>query len=107
MNIMKHCDTSTSALQSLIDREGLAAINKVAKATKQAVNAGNFEKATELWNTAEKMVENCTHGVNFYNILKWQADQKKNYKHRSTIGGYSIKAKNMALFFSVYPQFHA
>ena len=83
-------------LQSLIDREGLAAINSIAKATKQAVDVGKFEKATELWNTAEKMVENCTHGVNFYNILKWEADEKKgkNFKHRSTIGGYSIKAQN-------------
>ena len=73
-------------MQSLVDRGGLAAINAAAMATKQAVDAGQFDKATQLWSNTEDIIEKYTHGVNMYNILKWGASEKLEIKHQSAIG---------------------
>ncbi|KAI0236967.1 Retinoid-inducible serine carboxypeptidase [Lamellibrachia satsuma] len=70
---------------SLVDREGLAAINIVAMSTKQAIDNKQFAEATKLWNDAENIVEKYTHGVNFYNILKWGPAQKLEIKYQSAI----------------------
>lgn len=48
-------------MQSLLDDYGLADVSKAAKAVKQAVEQGQFLKATELWSLTESAVEQvCT-----------------------------------------------
>ena len=64
----------------------MAAINAAAMATKQAVDAGQFDKATQLWSDTENIIEKYTHGVNMYNILKWGPSAKLQIKHQSAIG---------------------
>lgn len=48
-------------MQSLLDDYGLADVSKAAEAVKQAVEQGQFLKATELWSMTESAVERvCT-----------------------------------------------
>ncbi|XP_008283954.1 retinoid-inducible serine carboxypeptidase [Stegastes partitus] len=61
---------------SLLDDYGLADVNNAAGAVKQAVEAQQFSKATELWSVTETVVEQNTNGVNFYNILTQEPDEK-------------------------------
>lgn len=61
---------------SLLDDYGLADVSKAAEAVKQAVEQGQFLKATELWSMTESAVERNTNGVNFYNILTQSSDEK-------------------------------
>uniref|UniRef100_A0AAX7TK48 Carboxypeptidase n=1 Tax=Astatotilapia calliptera TaxID=8154 RepID=A0AAX7TK48_ASTCA len=58
-------------------------VSKAAEAVKQAVEQGQFLKATELWSMTESAVERNTNGVNFYNILTQSSDEKlTSSKHR-------------------------
>ncbi|XP_041633736.1 retinoid-inducible serine carboxypeptidase [Cheilinus undulatus] len=61
---------------SLLDDFGLADVSSAADAVKRAVEQQQFEKATELWSVAETVVEQNTNGVNFYNILTQEPDEK-------------------------------
>ncbi|XP_072225319.1 retinoid-inducible serine carboxypeptidase [Leuresthes tenuis] len=61
---------------SLLDDYGLADVSSAAEAVKQAVEQQQFLKATELWSVAETVVEQNTNGVNFYNILTQEPDEK-------------------------------
>lgn len=61
---------------SLLDDFGLADVSNAADAVKKAVEQQQFEKATELWSVAETVVEQNTNGVNFYNILTQEPDEK-------------------------------
>ncbi|XP_042361044.1 retinoid-inducible serine carboxypeptidase [Plectropomus leopardus] len=61
---------------SLLDDYGLADVSGAAEAVKQAVEQQQFDKATELWSVAETVVEQNTNGVNFYNILTQEPDEK-------------------------------
>ncbi|CAJ1076703.1 retinoid-inducible serine carboxypeptidase [Xyrichtys novacula] len=61
---------------SLLDDFGLADVSSAAEAVKKAVEQEQFEKATELWSVAETVVEQNTNGVNFYNILTQEPDEK-------------------------------
>ncbi|XP_074553387.1 retinoid-inducible serine carboxypeptidase [Halichoeres trimaculatus] len=61
---------------SLLDDFGLADVSSAADAVKRAVEQEQFEKATELWSVAETVVEQNTNGVNFYNILTQEPDEK-------------------------------
>ncbi|XP_028254623.1 retinoid-inducible serine carboxypeptidase-like [Parambassis ranga] len=61
---------------SLLDDYGLADVNNAAQAVKQAVDQQQFAKATELWSVAETVIEQNTNGVNFYNILTQDPDEK-------------------------------
>ncbi|KAM4531015.1 retinoid-inducible serine carboxypeptidase [Odontesthes bonariensis] len=61
---------------SLLDDYGLADVSSAAEAVKQAVEQQQFLKATELWSVAETVVEQNTNGVNFYNILTQEPDDK-------------------------------
>uniref|UniRef100_A0AAX7U7Y8 Carboxypeptidase n=1 Tax=Astatotilapia calliptera TaxID=8154 RepID=A0AAX7U7Y8_ASTCA len=63
-------------ITSLLDDYGLADVSKAAEAVKQAVEQGQFLKATELWSMTESAVERNTNGVNFYNILTQSSDEK-------------------------------
>ncbi|XP_034750910.1 retinoid-inducible serine carboxypeptidase [Etheostoma cragini] len=62
---------------SLLDDYGLADVSSAAEAVKQAVEQEQFDKATELWSVAETVVEQNTNGVNFYNILTQDTDDKR------------------------------
>ncbi|KAJ0058334.1 hypothetical protein NL108_013280 [Boleophthalmus pectinirostris] len=61
---------------SLLDDLGLAEVTGVAQQVQDAVNNGQFLKATELWSIAESVVEKNTNNVNFYNILTQDTDEK-------------------------------
>ncbi|XP_030646198.1 retinoid-inducible serine carboxypeptidase [Chanos chanos] len=60
---------------SLLDDYGLREVNSAAMAVQQAVDQGQFEKATELWSVTESVVEQNTNNVNFYNILTQENDE--------------------------------
>ncbi|KAK2832760.1 hypothetical protein Q5P01_016649 [Channa striata] len=62
---------------SLLDDYGLADVNSAAEAVKQAMEQQQFTKATELWSVTETVVEQNTNGVNFYNILTQQPDERR------------------------------
>lgn len=61
---------------SLLDDYGLREVSSAAEAVKQAVDQGQYLKATELWSVTESVVEQNTNGVNFYNILTQEPDEK-------------------------------
>uniref|UniRef100_A0A3P9L8Q2 Carboxypeptidase n=1 Tax=Oryzias latipes TaxID=8090 RepID=A0A3P9L8Q2_ORYLA len=64
---------------SLLDDSGLADVSGAAEAVKQAVEQQRFLKATELWSVAETVVEQNTNGVNFYNILTQESEDKRRF----------------------------
>nr|XP_023666343.1 retinoid-inducible serine carboxypeptidase [Paramormyrops kingsleyae] len=61
---------------SLLDDNGLSEVRKAAKAVEEAITQGDFLKATQLWSTAESVVEENTNGVNFYNILTPASEER-------------------------------
>ncbi|XP_038123491.1 retinoid-inducible serine carboxypeptidase [Cyprinodon tularosa] len=61
---------------SLLDDSGLKDLTSAVEDVKEAVQQQQFLKATELWSVAETVVEQNTNGVNFYNILTQQPDEK-------------------------------
>ncbi|XP_017294334.1 retinoid-inducible serine carboxypeptidase [Kryptolebias marmoratus] len=61
---------------SLLDDYGLSDVTSAAEKVKQAVENEEYLKATELWSVMESVVEADTDGVNFYNILTQQPDEK-------------------------------
>ena len=71
---------------SLVDEYGLNKINQSAVRTNAAALAGNWTQSTALWSLTEDIVEANAAGVNFYNILKWGADDnvKKALKSAKT-----------------------
>ncbi|KAI4880484.1 hypothetical protein NFI96_016248, partial [Prochilodus magdalenae] len=62
---------------SLLDDYGLTEVTSAAKAVQEAMDQGQYAKATELWSVTENVVEQNTNGVNFYNILTQQDDELK------------------------------
>lgn len=62
---------------SLLDDLGLEDVTSAAEAVKQAVEQQQFQKATELWSVVETVVEQNTNGVNFYNILTQEPDERR------------------------------
>ncbi|XP_068587607.1 retinoid-inducible serine carboxypeptidase [Cebidichthys violaceus] len=62
---------------SLLDDYGLKDVSSAAEAVKQAVEQQQFKKATELWSVTETVVEQNTNGVNFYNILTQEPDERR------------------------------
>ncbi|KAM9391916.1 retinoid-inducible serine carboxypeptidase [Pholidichthys leucotaenia] len=69
---------------SLLDDYGLAEVTSAAEAVKQAVEQQQFLSATKLWSEAESVVEQNTNGVNFYNILTQDPDEKRAKKKISS-----------------------
>jgi hypothetical protein len=58
--------------QSLVDRNGHDAIQAEAQKAQDAIDAGDWELATDYWASTEWVVIDKTHGVDFYNILKFE-----------------------------------
>ena len=56
---------------------------------------GDYFNATNYWGKLETVVEEEGHGVNFYNILKWQSDEGKlaNTNTESRLGKVDILSK--------------
>jgi len=54
---------------SLVDEDGLDALNADAKKISDLIASGSFEDATNAWGDMENDVEFLTNNVNFYNIL--------------------------------------
>jgi hypothetical protein len=58
--------------QSLVDQNGYDAIQDEAQKAQDAIDAGDWELATDYWGSTEVVVIQKTHGVDFYNILKFE-----------------------------------
>ncbi|XP_059804126.1 retinoid-inducible serine carboxypeptidase isoform X3 [Hypanus sabinus] len=63
-------------LQSLLDDRGLDEVGAAAAEVQAAIEAGHYQQATELWAQTEDVIERCTAGVNFYNILKERSPEQ-------------------------------
>nr|DBA21821.1 TPA: hypothetical protein GDO54_012950 [Pyxicephalus adspersus] len=75
---------------SLLDENGLRAVQKAADSVQDALNKGKYEEATDLWSMTEDVIEENTDGVNFYNILT--QDSLMSRKENS-----NVKFGNLAL----------
>lgn len=64
----------------MVDKPGLQSINKSAMQTQHAVDQGKFKEATTLWSQTEDVISMTTHGVDFYNILKWGSGEAQQLK---------------------------
>ncbi|XP_051995413.1 LOW QUALITY PROTEIN: retinoid-inducible serine carboxypeptidase [Xyrauchen texanus] len=71
---------------SLLDDNGLEEVNKAANGVQQALDQGQYQKATEMWSITENVVERNTNGVNFYNILTQESDEMKRSSNETTDG---------------------
>lgn len=56
-------------LQGFVDTEGYETIDSYAQQTKAALDAGNYELATDLWGSTEMIILRVTGGIDFYNVL--------------------------------------
>uniref|UniRef100_A0A7N6BQ54 Carboxypeptidase n=1 Tax=Anabas testudineus TaxID=64144 RepID=A0A7N6BQ54_ANATE len=70
---------------SLLDDNGLVGVNAAAEAVMHAIHQEQFQKATELWSVTESVVEQNTNGVNFYNILTQEEDEKVKQSSRMAL----------------------
>ncbi|XP_059804125.1 retinoid-inducible serine carboxypeptidase isoform X2 [Hypanus sabinus] len=61
---------------SLLDDRGLDEVGAAAAEVQAAIEAGHYQQATELWAQTEDVIERCTAGVNFYNILKERSPEQ-------------------------------
>lgn len=55
---------------SLLDTNGLTAVNAAADQVNQSIGKGDYKKAVELYGTTQNVISKYTNNVNFYNILK-------------------------------------
>ncbi|XP_068119725.1 retinoid-inducible serine carboxypeptidase [Hyperolius riggenbachi] len=76
---------------SLLDDQGLKAVQEAADAVQDAVSKGQYEQATELWSAAEDVIEKNTDDVNFYNILTKDSQMaRKNLKLNAKFGNPAL-----------------
>lgn len=78
---------------SLLDDNGLEEVNKAAKEVQQALDQGQYEKATEMWSITENVIERNTNGVNFYNILTQDSDEMVKTRHDQRGEGFLFSLK--------------
>jgi len=52
-----------------VDTEGYKTIDSYAQQTKAALDAGNYQLATDLWGSTEMAILRVTGGIDFYNVL--------------------------------------
>lgn len=52
-----------------VDHEGHDRIELATQLTQRAIDQGNWVNATSLWGNAEWVIDEETHGIDFYNIL--------------------------------------
>lgn len=63
---------------SMLDKGDLLSLHQVVLSIRNALDHRKLVKATQLWTTAEDLVETLTNGVDWYNIL---AQQSKQFGH--------------------------
>lgn len=78
---------------SLLDDTGLNEVYTAAKAVMDAVNQGDYLKATDLWSLTENVVEQNTNGVNFYNILTQNSDEMVKISSDQAADGFLFALK--------------
>jgi hypothetical protein len=66
-----------SLLQGFVDTEGYRTIDGYAQQTKAALEAGNYDLATDLWGRTEMIILQVTAGIDFYNVLFPVRDNSK------------------------------
>ncbi|KAK9823746.1 hypothetical protein WJX72_005120 [[Myrmecia] bisecta] len=54
---------------SLLDQQTLTNLSHMAETAQDAMRAGNFSRATDVWGQYEEEIERQTDNVNFYNVL--------------------------------------
>lgn len=81
---------------SLLDQMDLKKVNDLAKQTEEAVNAGEYDKATHLWSNLEAVISDKTDGVNVYNVL--QHNVQEPFQKILTKG---LKDKNLEISYTV------
>lgn len=70
-------------LQGMVDTNGYNLIMKGALQTKDFVENGQWDEATDEWGNLEGDIDSLTFGVDFYNILsKIQAGEEGSYRGR-------------------------
>jgi len=79
---------------SLVDDQGMNAIQRAADLTARAVNESRWVDATNLWSATELVVAIRTNNVDFYNILKFNTPSGKS---TARSGDYGI------LYRKLYP----
>ncbi|OWF39721.1 Retinoid-inducible serine carboxypeptidase [Mizuhopecten yessoensis] len=74
---------------SIVDNQGLYRINASAYQALDYIQSGQWTKATDQFSECENVILENSNGVNFYNILKWGADeaQESNLLQRRHSGG--------------------
>lgn len=60
-----------------VDTKGYNTIDSYAKQTEAALDAGNYELATDLWGSTEMVILDVTGGIDFYNVLYPVTDNLK------------------------------
>ncbi|XP_051988380.1 retinoid-inducible serine carboxypeptidase-like [Xyrauchen texanus] len=82
---------------SLLDDNGLEEVYNAAKGVQQALDQGQYQKATEMWSITESVVEQNTNGVNFYNILAQNSDDMVKISSDQTTDGFlsSLKRRHI------------
>jgi hypothetical protein len=65
----KLTSSHVSLFQGFVDTEGYRTIDSYAQQTKAALDAGNYELATDLWGRTEMIILSVTGGIDFYNVL--------------------------------------
>nr|AAH66718.2 Serine carboxypeptidase 1 [Danio rerio] len=78
---------------SLLDDTGLNEVYTAAKAVMEAVQQGDYLKATDLWSMTENVVEQNTNGVNFYNILTQNSDEMVKSSADQAADGFLLALK--------------
>lgn len=70
-------------MKGAVDQKGYEEVIKSARQTQETFNAGNYEKATDLWSRTQRVIMRVTHKIDFYNILK-EIPNTDTKKHIST-----------------------
>ena len=74
-------------IQSLIDEYGYKEIQGAVDKMQQQINQGLWLNATEQWGQVQNAVGMQTNGVNFYNILKWGAEEAHYSSNKFNVKG--------------------
>lgn len=69
----------------MVDTDGFEAINTAAKITKDKVESGQWEAATDYWAYTQSIVLQKTYNVDFYNILT-----KINYSRKNLLSAQNV-----------------
>lgn len=75
-----------------VEKDGHDLIKKATKATKKAIEKGEYELATDLWGHTEGLIFEKTGGIDFYNVLN--PVQYEDFQGRSRLKGKNLNGEN-------------